>query len=161
LKNVKLTLIEILYTNFFFFIYWYMWFQSLQSSSFAKPLFPESSFTSSQLSSFSSYLLFTALQPLFLLLSPFPLLLVLLSSWIDCNKSQHWFIFLKHLHSCYIPHPFFLSLHLEIENITCTWGHPPQPPCNNVFFLWWNFTIFQQRNWDFKKKSVNLTNFSF
>ncbi len=90
-------------------------------------------------------------NPFFLYFPLFRLLLVLLSSWIDCNKSQDWFFFLSTSTLATFFPPFFLNLHLEIENITCTWGHPSQSPCNNVFFLWWNFIIFQQKNWDLKK----------
>jgi len=71
MKKKKLTLIEIFSSNFFFFVYCYLWLWSLQSSPFAKPLFLNSSFVSSQLLILFNLLLFTTLQHFF------PLLLIL------------------------------------------------------------------------------------
>ncbi len=89
-----------------------MWLQSLQSSSFSKPLFLDSSSISFQLSIFFSYLLFTTLQHFFPLLSLLFITTGSPSLRVDYNKFQPRFIFHRCLHSCCVFLSFFfLSLH--------------------------------------------------
>ncbi len=98
--------------NFFFSTCCYMWLQSLQSSSFSKPFFLDSSFVSFQLSIFFSSLLFTTLQHFFPLLS---LLFITTGSpssgLTTTNFNWDSFFIGASTLAAFFCHFFFLSLH--------------------------------------------------
>jgi hypothetical protein len=146
LKKVKLTLIEIFYTNFFFSVCCYLWFWSLRSSLFAKPLFPDSSFASSQLSIFFRSLLFTGLQPLFSL----PLVLFhhgLIVTNFNCDS---FFLRVSTLVT------FFSLLFLKppLRNRKHNMHNGGTHPSHHapILFFFGEFSLFFNKNFGIKKK---------